>query len=194
MKMSRSSVANYIQSLKANPKRIYIVDFERALQGGGGRETPVWAAGNKPDAEYVRLNIPSRMKTPDERRQQILDIIAVEPMTINQIAAKIYLSNETVRKYLVSMRKKGNKRAYIARWIPPYVRISPSYGGDWAAAYLAGDRRDSPKPTPETPSQRHHRKMKSAEYRQERRKKSKANYLLKQMRKKKQNIFSAIGL
>lgn len=191
--ISESGAALQLRKLRDNPRRVHISGYYLS-PGTQGQPAPIYSVGNRPHAEYTRINIPGRKTTSAERRQQIIDLLTERPRTMAELSEAIHIVREAVGRHMRMLRKPGSKQVYIRRWQHPSKIAAPGVGGDWAPVYAAGDKPDKKKPRAETPSERHQRLSKDDAYKAERRKKRRAHYAIEKTRKKPNSIFAALGI
>lgn len=190
---SESGIALHLRNLRDNPRRVHISSYYLA-PGTQGQPAPVWSVGNRPHAEYVRINIPGRKITSTERREQILALLAEKPRTMAQLAEAVHIVREAVGRHMRQLRDPTNKQVYIVRWKHPSKVAEPGTGGDWAPVYAAGNKPDKKKPKRETSIERHQRLSMDDAYKASRRKKRRAHYQIEKTRVKPNGIFAALGL
>ncbi len=188
-----SNVWAYLNRMrKATPKLVYISGYVSNTGKYAGRPAPVYSAGSKPDVEFVPLNIRGTKTSAAERREQILALLTEKKMTTLQLAAKLHLCGAAVQQHLKHLR--DDKKVYIAKYQHPKVKNPEGRGSSWAPLYAVGSRKDAPRPKKETTSERHARLRKDPEYLAYVNKRRRLRHELAQIRKKPQNIFSALGL
>lgn len=192
---SNSSVAIYLRRLlESVPAKVYVSRYEPNLGKYAGRPAPIYSAGNKKSVEFVPLSCPVPKISSAERRAKILELLEAQPMTVNQLAVKMFIVRGTVSKHMTALRNAAERQVYIKSWDHPSKVAEEGKGGDWAPVYAVGDKKDKPKPKQETPSQRHKRLSKDQSYVLQRRLKRRLRYNVEKLRGKPQGIFAALGL
>lgn len=190
---SESGIALHLRKLRDNPRRVHISGHYLA-PGAQGQPAPIWSVGNRPHAEYVRINIPGRKTTSEERRAQILALLAERPRTAAQLAEVLHIVRECVLRHMQPLRTAENRQVYISRWQHPSKIAKPGTGGDWAPVYAAGNKKDKVKPKRETSIERHQRLSLDEAYKASRRKKRREHHQIEKTRARPQGIFAALGL
>lgn len=137
MGCTTANVYLYAQRLRAE-KRIFIESY--IARDDGGRPAPLFRAGNRPDAEYVRKTKP-RNKVPIdrcavgiERVRAALDV----PRTAEEVGNLAFMTGGRARHYIGLIRAADD--CYIKEWRHPGKR------GDLAPVYALGKGKDKPKP------------------------------------------------
>lgn len=193
LKISESGAKLQLNKLRAEPRRVYI-SGHNPPPARRGQAAPVYSVGNRPDVEYVRINIPGRKTTSAERRQQILDLLTERPRTMADLSEAMHIVREAVGRHMRVLRTQTPRLVYIRCWQHPSKIAASGTGGDWAPVYAAGVKPDKKKPKRETPSERHHRLSLDDAYKAERRKKRVAKYQIEKTRKKPHGPFAALGI
>lgn len=192
-KTAESNIWVYINRMrKATPKQVYICRHKTNTGIHAGRPAPVFAAGGREDVEFVPLNIRGTKISMAERCERVIELLTAKKMTTKKLAETMHLSDEAVRIYLKRLRRE--KKVYIAKYQNPRVTNPEGRGSSWAPIFGAGSRPDAPAPKKETYQQRHARLQKDPVYIAAQNKRRRHRYELAQIRKKPQNIFSALGL
>jgi hypothetical protein len=164
MHLCPSGVALYLKRMRT-AHQVYVCDHEKR----NGSPAKIWAAGNRPDAEYVPQSRPMPKTSAEERRAQVLELLAEKPRTIRELGPAMHLVSEAAGKYVRALRQPGNRQLHIAKWLHPReVDPTSTKGGDWAPVYAVGAKPDAPKPERETSRTRHARMQKDREYRRAR--------------------------
>jgi biotin operon repressor len=171
--LCRSSAANYIVRLRAEPQQIYVSGHEQRQ----GSPAPVFAVGARPDVEYLPQSIPAPKPSKEQRCAQVLKLLAEKPATARQLGPRMNVVPGTAMKYIAMLRDPANKQVFILKWLHPrQVDPKNTVGGDWAPVYAVGNKADKPKPPAETSAQRHARLHKDRDYRRVRNVERRARY------------------
>lgn len=136
-------VINHLRRMQEEkPRLVYISGW---VYNPKGRPRPLYAAGDKKDVVYVKTKAPFGRLFADDRKAQIVKMLARHNYTTDNIAERLFLSKPSVRNYLLELRNE--KKVRIAAWIskscaPPV----PVYG--------IGGEPDQPRPELLTSSER----------------------------------------
>lgn len=183
--ITRDGVNIHLKRMKEEvPRRLYIADYEYSVVGG--KPGPLYAAGDKEDAVYVKSRAPKcdRKNQTAKIRQQIIDRLTYCPMTIQALALMLNLSHTWTRNYTDQLR--AEKKIYVLRWERnPGTHPSP--------VLALGDAKDA-KIKKRTPRQQYREAMRDPDKKKLYKDRSKIRYLIESKRKKPNTIFGALGL
>lgn len=183
-----SSIAMHLERLH-DDKRIHICGH---IPNHMGMPATLWGIGNLPDVEYVPQSRPVPKTSAAERCEQVFQALAQQPRTSQQLAEAIHVVKKTASVYIAQLRR--DKRLYILKWLAPGIAYPDARASSWVPVYAVGNHKDAPTPKRETRAARHARLSKDRDFREAERRRARVDYLVKKAKKKKQNIFSALGL
>jgi hypothetical protein len=187
--MGQKNARRYLDRLRTAPRQVFICGHEQRH----GRPAPIFAAGDKPDVEYVPLSCPAPKVSAVARRQQVLKLLTERPRTRHELAKCMHMVTHAAGRYVTELRRPDNRQLYIIDWRHPSEVHGGTSGGDWTPVYAVGVKKDKRKPV-EGKAARHARLQKSPAYREDRNIKRRTRYVLQKVTKKKQGIFAALGL
>jgi hypothetical protein len=183
------AISGYLRHLRQAPRRVYVCGHEPRH----GRAASIFAAGDKPDVEFVPLARPAPKVSAAQRRQQVLELLVEKPRSRAELAECMHLVTEAAGRYVTELRRPECRQLYIVDWRHPSELHQSNLGGDWTPVYAVGTKPDKKKPV-EGRRARHARLQKDPEYRHARNVKRRARYAVEKHTKKKQGIFAALGL
>lgn len=187
-----SNMSLYIKRLRdAVPRQVYISSFNSNTGKYAGRPAPVYAAGSKPNAEFVPLRRPTPKKSVAERCEQVLAHLLQSPLSSVELAAKMFVVRDTALSYLTKLRREG--KIHITRWAHP-SKFKEGRGGSYTPIYAIGSKADKPRPKKESSAARNARKRKEPGYAESERKRAAKRRAIIKFSKKPQSIFAALGL
>lgn len=137
MECSTANVYLYLERLRAD-KRVFIESH--IARTDGGRPAPLFRAGDKPDAEYIRKTKP-RNKVPVDRLAVGIERVRAalsEPRTAEEAGQLAFMTAGRARHYIGLLRAADG--CFIKDWRHPGKR------GDLAPVYALGRGKDKPKP------------------------------------------------
>jgi DNA-binding CsgD family transcriptional regulator len=179
--MSRCNAEIYMRRMhKAD--RIHIATYEKRT----GRPAPVWAVGQKTDAEYVPNRRPSPVRTVAERVEQVKELLKAGH-TSRELAEKLCVTRGRAQHYVQLLRKAGNVSVRIIGW------RHPGHRGDLAPIYRIGCGEDAPKPR-ETRAQRYAKEKANPEKYERILRKRRVRHLVDMAKKRPNGIFGALGI
>lgn len=119
--------------------------------------------------------------------KRMLDALT-EPMTYEQLAATLHMSDRSVRFYVQHLRQEPNKRVYLKEHLPA--------SNGYMAQFALGSLPDAPRPARQSERERNAKyraKVRSnPELRERRRQREKAQWIVKKAKRVPQNPFSAL--
>jgi len=176
--MGRSNTAIYLARMRAEPRRVFICGYEKQA----GRPTPIYAAGCRPDVEYVPLSRPTPKTSHAQRLEQTLALLSEKPRTLRELGPAMNVVPGAAGKFVRILRTA--KQVRIAGWRHPSAVSPNGTGGDWAPVYAIGSAPDAPKPPRETSKERNARLHKNKDYRAARNKARRDRYQVEKVVKK----------
>lgn len=178
--LSRGATQLHLTAMMTEtPRRVHISGFAQVTFKSKG--APMYLAGDKEDAKYVKV---SRLKgriSARERKQQILKRLAIANMSGTELVESTGL--QRARVYIAELYAAG--KIHIGGWRPSLV------GGSPIQLYAKGHGSDVQKPPRQSEHEKRARywaKLKSDPHRH-------GMYLLTaRLRKKPQSVFAALGI
>lgn len=140
--MNHEHMHFYMSGLKKEG-RVYVESY--ICNRRGGRATPRWKIGNKPDAVYVKTRAAGLGDIVAIRRAQILKLLVRKMRSVNELAELMKLHPATVRRQVRDLRDL--KQVRLAGWGKPTA-------GGYLPLYGIGNAPDEPKSYAD-PNQRH---------------------------------------
>lgn len=179
---SVASMYLYRTRLMAQPKRIHVC----AYIPNGHKPSPVYAAGGRPDVEFVGGRKP---RQPEDRktkqRRRLREVLEGQALTADQVGLKMHLSTSRARIYISELRALG--QAYIARW------QHPGKQGDHAPVYALGNKPDAPKPR-QSRAQRYKQEVGTPERHDRLKSRRRLHYAIAKARQEPASWLTALGV